>query len=91
MNTQDLKKLENDLWAAADSLRANSGLKASEYAAPILGLIFLRYVDNKYSQFEAEINEEYERNKGGRNEKSLKSIAVEKCRFYLPETARCLT
>ncbi|PWQ93097.1 type I restriction-modification system subunit M [Leucothrix arctica] len=91
MNTQDLKKLENDLWSAADSLRANSGLKASEYAAPILGLIFLRFVDNKYSQFEAEINAEFERNKGGRNEKSLKSIAVAKCRFYLPETARYQT
>lgn len=91
MNTQDLKKLENDLWAAADSLRANSGLKASEYAAPILGLIFLRFVDNKYSQFEAEINEEYQRCLGTRNKKSLERIAVDKCRFYLPESARYQT
>lgn len=88
MNSHDIKKLELDLWAAADSLRANSGLKASEYAAPILGLIFLRFVDNKYSCFEAEIEAEYERLKGGRNARSIEDIALEKCRFYLPDSAR---
>jgi type I restriction enzyme M protein len=35
--------LEKRLWAAADQLRANSGLKAQEYSAPVLGLIFLRF------------------------------------------------
>lgn len=38
----DLTELENRLWDAADELRANSGLKASEYSSPVLGLIFLR-------------------------------------------------
>lgn len=37
--------LERRLWVSADELRANSGLKAQEYAAPILGLIFLRFAD----------------------------------------------
>jgi type I restriction-modification system DNA methylase subunit len=32
MNKEQLKKLEADLWSAADKLRANSDLKASEYA-----------------------------------------------------------
>ena len=36
----DLGELQNKLWEAADQLRANSGLKASEYASPVLGLIF---------------------------------------------------
>lgn len=40
-----LSELEDRLWDAADELRANSGLKASEYAAPVLGLIFLRFAD----------------------------------------------
>lgn len=31
MNKDQLKKLERDLWAAADKLRANSDFKASEY------------------------------------------------------------
>ena len=33
--------LEKRLWAAADQFRANSGLKAGQYSAPVLGLIFL--------------------------------------------------
>lgn len=40
--------LENRLWGAADELRANSKLRASEYSTPVLGLIFLRYADSKF-------------------------------------------
>jgi type I restriction enzyme M protein len=43
-----LSELEDRLWDAADELRANSGLKASEYAAPMLGLIFLRLADVRF-------------------------------------------
>ena len=46
----DLKELQSKLWEAADQLRANSGLKASEYASPVRGLIFLRYADECFSQ-----------------------------------------
>lgn len=46
----DLGELQKKLWEAADQLRANSGLKASEYASPVLGLIFLRYADERFSQ-----------------------------------------
>ena len=46
----DLGELQNRLWEAADQLRANSGLKASEYASPVLGLIFLRYADERFAQ-----------------------------------------
>lgn len=45
----DLAELERRLWDAADELRANSGLKASEYGTPVLGLIFLRFADAKFS------------------------------------------
>ena len=44
----DLASLEKSLWDAADELRANSGLKASEYGTPVLGLIFLRFADSKF-------------------------------------------
>ena len=44
----DLTELENRLWDAADELRANSGLKASEYGTPVLGLIFLRFADARF-------------------------------------------
>lgn len=46
MNTEQLKQLENDLWRSADTLQANSDLKASEYSIPVLGLIFLKFADN---------------------------------------------
>jgi len=43
------KSLEQRLWDAADQLRANSGLKASQYSQPVLGLIFLRFADFRFS------------------------------------------
>jgi len=41
-------QIEARLWEAADELRANSKLKASEYSVPVLGLVFLRYADFKF-------------------------------------------
>ena len=45
MNSQELKQHEDDLWRSADTLRANSDLKATEYSTPVLGLIFLKFAD----------------------------------------------
>lgn len=88
MNRDQLKQLENDLWSAADKLRANSDLKASEYSTPVLGLIFLKFADNKYRQHEAAIKQEYQKLKGTRRERSEQDIAIEKCGFYLKPHAR---
>ena len=40
--------LESRLWAAADQLRANSGLTSAQYSQPVLGLIFLRFAEVRY-------------------------------------------
>lgn len=48
MQGKQLRKLENELWRAADQLRANSKLTASEYSMPVLGLIFLRHAYNRF-------------------------------------------
>ena len=88
MTNEQLKKLEKDLWASANSLRAYGGLKAADYAVPVLGLIFLRFAENKYSHFEDEINKEYEKDKGKRLERSKEQIAILKCGFFLPDNAR---
>ncbi|SEJ25325.1 type I restriction-modification system subunit M [Frateuria terrea] len=88
MTKHQLKKLEADLWRAADSLRANSDLKASEYSTPVLGLIFLKFADNNYRKHEDAILAEYSKHKGKRSERKLADIAVERCGFYLPEHAR---
>ena len=42
-------ELEKRLWAAADQFRANSGLKSQEYSAPVLGLIFLRFAEVRFT------------------------------------------
>lgn len=57
MNT-NLTQIENKLWSAADELRANSNLKGSEYSTLVLGLIFLKYADYKFTQVQQEIRTE---------------------------------
>jgi type I restriction enzyme M protein len=41
-------EIEKKLWSSADELRANSNLKSSEYSVPVLGLIFLRFADQRF-------------------------------------------
>ncbi len=47
--------LEKRLWDAADQFRANSGLKAQEYSGPILGLIFLRFAEVRFTLHHAKL------------------------------------
>jgi type I restriction enzyme M protein len=47
----NIQQLENELWEAADQLRANSKLTAAEYAMPVLGLIFLRHASNRFKAY----------------------------------------
>lgn len=87
MTDIELKNLKDNLWHSADMLRAGAHLAANKYGQPILGLIFLRYADVLYKQHKAEIDEEYNKNKGSRMEREYKDIAVQKCGFFLPECA----
>ena len=87
MAKKDTSSLEEQLWSAADKLRADSGLKASQYSTPVLGLIFLRFVSIKYDKYKAEIEAEYEASLGSRNEKRKEDIALAKVGYYLPDKA----
>ncbi len=87
MTAEQLKELEDNLWKAADKLRADSGLKASEYSTPILGLIFLRFASIRYNKVKAEIKAELEAQKKSRNQLKEEEIAILKCGFYLPPEA----
>ena len=51
----DIYDIADRLWETADELRANSHLKAAEYSIPVLGLIFLKFADSRFSQVEAEL------------------------------------
>ncbi len=54
-NAVNIKKLEADLWEAADLLRAESKLTSNQYCMPVLGLIFLRYAYSRFKLVEHEI------------------------------------
>lgn len=58
MNTKQLKALETELWDAADNLRANSKLTAAEYKDPVLGLILLRYAQNRFDEVKPLVEKE---------------------------------
>jgi type I restriction enzyme M protein len=88
MTSDQLKELENTLWQAANKLRVDSGLKASDYATPILGLIFLRFASIRYNRIKPEIEAMLKAQKGGRMQQSESEIAIAKCGFYLPREAQ---
>jgi type I restriction-modification system DNA methylase subunit len=46
----DLSAVETRLWAAADQLWANTGLRPADFSEPVLGLIFLRYADKLFEE-----------------------------------------
>lgn len=49
----DLSDVETRLWAAADQLWANTGLRPADFSEPVLGLIFLRYADKRFEEARA--------------------------------------
>src|ERR1035438_2499169 len=82
-NGNDLAELERRLWAAADQLWANSSLRPAEYSAPVLGLIFLRFVDNSFTKVEAELKGKATgRRTVGKLDYQAKGV------MYLPDAAR---
>jgi type I restriction enzyme M protein len=76
--------VEKRLWAAADQLWANTGLKPSEFSTPVLGLIFLRYAEKKFAEAEAELGPV---GSGGRR-KVTKATYDKKGVIFLPPEAR---
>ena len=59
MDKNAIKKLETELWDAADSLRAESKLTSAQYCMPVLGLIFLRYAYGRFKMVKAQIEQEH--------------------------------
>lgn len=86
---QELKQLEDELWTAADQLRANSKLTASEYSMPVLGLIFLRHATTRFNallpQIEALISAKAD---PAMREELIQLEFQGRAAIYLPEKAR---
>lgn len=79
--------LEKKLWDAADQFRANSGLKAQEYSAPVLGLIFLRFAEVRFSDQHAELEKSEASSRRGSRLDDPAAYHAEAV-LYLPEQAR---
>ncbi len=71
---------EEQIWKAADKLRGN--LDASEYKNVVLGLIFLKYLSDKFDERYQELVDEGEGFEEDRDEYTSKNI------FFVPENAR---
>lgn len=78
-NTADIG-FEKEIWKAADLLRGN--LDASEYKSVVLGLIFLKYISDR---FEAKYNELVEEGDGFEEDKD--EYTSENI-FFVPQEAR---
>ena len=83
----NIRKLETELWEAADLLRADSKVTSQEYCMPVLGLIFLRYAYSRFKYVETEIL----KNRPMRRGRVLPVEAEDfktKSAIFLPEKAR---
>lgn len=86
---QELKQLEDDLWEAADQLRANSKLTATEYSMPVLGLIFLRHATTRFYALLPEVEAAIPARATGSVREGLIKLGFSgKAAIYLPENSR---
>ncbi|MFA5705167.1 MAG: type I restriction-modification system subunit M N-terminal domain-containing protein, partial [Candidatus Neomarinimicrobiota bacterium] len=71
---------EKELWAAADKLRGN--MDASEYKHVVLGLIFLKYISDRFEERYRELQAEGEGFEEDKDEYTMQGI------FFVPPAAR---
>jgi len=88
MQGKQLRKLEAELWKAADQLRANSKLTASEYSMPVLGLIFLRHAFNRFDKVRQLIQKDLPVHPERGVRPVTKADYQQKNALFLPEKAR---
>ena len=88
MQGKQLRKLEAELWHAADQLRANSKLTASEYSMPVLGLIFLRHAYNRFQKVKIEVEKNLPTHPQRGKRPLTKKDFEEKNSMFLPDKAQ---
>lgn len=79
--------LDKRLWDAADQLRANSGLSAAQYSQPVLGLIFLRFAEARFSSRRAALEKQATGSRRGSRLDDAAAYHAEGV-LYLEPTAR---
>ncbi len=87
MDNQAIKKMESDLWEAADLLRQGSKLTSQQYCMPVLGLLFLRYAYSRFKRVEEEVLKDRPV-RNGRVMPVEPSDFAEKSALFLPQQAQ---
>ncbi|CRL60943.1 class I SAM-dependent DNA methyltransferase [Proteus vulgaris] len=85
VSLKKIEELEKRLWTAADSLRANTGLTAQEYSRPILGLIFLKYAEYRFTLAKNKLVEQASSRRRGNGD--IKSKIQAEGAMYVPDEA----
>lgn len=80
MNEQELKKLEDKLWAAAGKMIG--AVSVSDYKFIVLGLIFLKYISDSFEEKYKELLEE------GTGLEEVRDCYTAENIFYVPKNAR---
>ncbi|MGB4328562.1 MAG: N-6 DNA methylase [Tenuifilum sp.] len=88
MQGKQLRQLEAELWRAADQLRANSKLTASEYSMPVLGLIFLRHAYNRFQKVKIDVEKDLPVHPQRGRRPVTKKDFEERNAMFLPEKAQ---
>jgi type I restriction enzyme M protein len=85
--TNNGNDIEKRLWAVANQLWANSGLRPAEFSTPVLGLIFLRYAEKRFAEVEARIGKVGSGGSGARRKIGKADYQAEGV-IFLPPKAR---
>lgn len=89
MTQEQIRQLEKELWDAADALRANSKLTAGEYKDPVLGLVMLRFAQNRYEEAKITIQNQLPVNpRTGKQREATKEDYLAAGAIMLPEEAK---
>lgn len=75
---------ESKLWDVATNLRANSKLNSTQYSTPVLGLIFLRHADFKFTKKQEELEKKNSNSRRSVGKEDYKEAGV----LFLPKEAR---
>jgi type I restriction enzyme M protein len=80
--------IEKRLWDAADQFRANSGLTAAQYSAPVLGLIFLLFAESRFTNRRKELESAGASSRRSTSRVDDPAAYHAESLMYLPEAAR---
>jgi len=84
---ENIEALEKRLWAAADQLRANSGLGSNEYFLPLLGILFLRQASTRFNAVTKEVEDSLP-SRGGQKRQAAKDDYTKRRSIYLRKESK---